>query len=259
MSHYLPPKIWEMPAEGGSRFATVNRPSSGPTFQSSLPRGTHPIQLYSMHTPNGIKISIMLEELKQLQLEGAEYDAHLIDISKGDQFSTGFCEINPNSKIPAIVDVGVGRSLPIFESGAILVYLAEKFDRFLPAGSTRSSCMSWLFWQVGSTPYLGGGFGHFYHYADEKLEYPIDRYAMEVKRLMHVLDSHLQHNEFMCGSQYSIADIAIWPWFGVLALEGMYEAAEFLQVHGYPHLRRWARAIGERPAVVIGREVLRPS
>lgn len=259
MSDYLPPKIWAMPAEGGSRFATVNRPSSGPTFQSSLPCGQQPIQLYSMHTPNGIKVSILLEELKQLQLLGANYDAHLIDISKGDQFSTGFCEINPNSKIPAIVDLGSGSPLPIFESGAILLYLAERFERLLPDGATRSACMSWLFWQVGSTPYLGGGFGHFYHYADVKLKYPIDRYAMEVKRLMHVLDSHLEHNEFMCGSQYSIADIAIWPWFGVLALEGMYEAADFLQVHEYPHLRRWAQAIATRPAVVIGRNVLRPS
>jgi len=250
---YLPPKIWQWNTESGGKFASINRPIAGATHQAELPVGKHPLQLYSLATPNGVKVTILLEELLASQIKGAEYNAHLIDIMEGKQFGSGFVEINPNSKIPALVDHSVDNKLPIFESGAILLYLAEKFDAFIPKDpSMKAQCLSWLFWQVGSGPYLGGGFGHFYAYAPEKFEYPIERFTMEVKRQLDVLDRHLANNKYMCGEQYTIADIAIWPWYGALVQNKVYEAAEFLQTQSYKNLMRWTEEIGSRAAVKRG-------
>jgi GST-like protein len=255
-SGYTPPDVWTPPQDSGGRFAAINRDTAGAQFDRELPSGTRPIQLYSLATPNGIKVSIMLEELLAEGVAGAEYDAHLIDIGKGDQFSSGFVRINPNSKIPAIVDTTGGESRAVFESGAILLHLAEKFDRFIPAGNARTECLSWLFWQVGSGPYVGGGFGHFYVYAPEKFKYPIDRFTMEVKRQLSLLDQHLEHRRYICGESYSIADMAIWPWYGALVLGQVYDAARFLDVERYQHVMRWAREIEARPAVARGVKVL---
>lgn len=250
---YEPPKIWQWKTESGGKFASINRPIAGATHQADLPVGKHPLQLYSLATPNGVKVTILLEELLALKIEEAEYDAHLIDIMEGNQFGSGFVEVNPNSKIPALVDNNGDNKLPIFESGAILLYLAEKFDAFLPKEpSLKSQCLSWLFWQVGSAPYLGGGFGHFYAYAPEKFEYPIERFTMEVKRQLDVLDQHLANNKYMCGEQYTIADMAIWPWYGALIQNKVYEAAEFLQTQSYKNLVRWTEEIGKRAAVKRG-------
>ena len=264
-STYVPPKIWQWKTEIGGQFASINRPIAGATHQAELPLGKHPLQLYSLATPNGVKVTILLEELLALGIKEAEYDAHLIEIMEGDQFGSGFVEVNPNSKIPALVDTcptinndtrdmsnGKNR-LPIFESGAILLYLAEKFDAFIPKDPlVKSQCLAWLFWQVGSGPYLGGGFGHFYAYAPEKFEYPIERFTMEVKRQLDVLDRHLANNKYMCGDQYTIADIAIWPWYGALMQNKVYEAAEFLQTQEYKHLARWTEEISQRAAVKRG-------
>lgn len=250
---YKPPKIWQWNTESGGKFASINRPIAGATHQAELPMGKHPLQLYSLATPNGVKVTILLEELLALGIKEAEYDAYLIDIMEGDQFGSGFVEVNPNSKIPALVDNSGGKKLPIFESGAILLYLAEKFGNFLPTEPLlKSQCLSWLFWQVGSGPYLGGGFGHFYAYAPEKIEYPIERFTMEVKRQLDVLDRHLANNKYMCGDQYTIADIAIWPWYGALVQNKVYEAAEFLQTQSYNHLVRWTEEVGQREAVKRG-------
>ena len=250
---YEPAKIWQWNSESGGKFASINRPIAGPTHQTDLPVGRHPLQLYSLATPNGVKVTILLEELLALKINEAEYDAHLISIMDGDQFSSGFVEINPNSKIPALVDHSADNKLPIFESGAILLYLAEKFDAFLPKEPLlKSQCLSWLFWQMGSAPYLGGGFGHFFAYAPEKFEYPIERFTMEVKRQLDVLDRHLANNNYMCGDQYTIADIAIWPWYGALIQNKVYEAAEFLQTQSYKNLVRWTENIGQREAVKRG-------
>jgi GST-like protein len=256
-SSYTPPKVWTWDKPSGGAFAGVNRPIAGATHDERLKVGKHPLQLYSRATPNGQKVTIMLEELLELGHSGAEYDAWPIDISKGDQFSSGFVEINPNSKIPALVDRSDREPVRVFESGAILVYLAEKFGAFLPdRGPERAETLSWLFWQMGSAPFLGGGFGHFFSYAPEKFEYPINRYAMEAKRQLDVLDRRLAESEFVAGEQYSIADIAIWPWYGGLALDRIYDgAAEFLSVGDYPNLQRWAKALDERPAVKRGRIV----
>ncbi len=250
---YEPAKIWQWNSESGGKFANINRPIAGATHQDDLPVGKHPIQLYSLATPNGVKVTILLEELLALNITEAEYDAHLINIMEGEQFSSGFVEVNPNSKIPALVDQSSDNPLPIFESGAILLYLAEKFDALLPKETQlKSQCMSWLFWQMGSAPYLGGGFGHFYAYAPEKFEYPIERFTMEVKRQLDVLDKHLANNKYMCGDQYTIADIAIWPWYGALVKNRVYEAAEFLQAHTYKNLVRWTEEVGSRAAVKRG-------
>jgi GST-like protein len=250
---YEPAKIWQWNSESGGKFASINRPIAGATHEADLPVGKHPLQLYSLATPNGVKVTILLEELLALKIKEAEYDAHLIRIMEGDQFSSGFVDINPNSKIPALVDHSVDNKLPIFESGAILLYLAEKFDAFLPKEPLlKSQCLSWLFWQMGSAPYLGGGFGHFYAYAPEKFEYPIERFTMEVKRQLDVLDRHLANNKYMCGDQYTIADIAIWPWYGALIQNKVYEAAEFLQTQSYENLVRWTEEIGQREAVKRG-------
>mgnify|MGYP000067749588 CR=1 FL=1 len=252
-SSYTPPKIWQWNTESGGKFASINRPIAGATQQKELPVGKHPLQLYSLATPNGVKVTILLEELLAAGINGAEYDAHLINIMEGDQFGSGFVEVNPNSKIPALVDNNEGGHLPIFESGAILLYLAEKFDAFIPkAPDLKAQCLSWLFWQVGSGPYLGGGFGHFYAYAPEKFEYPIERFTMEVKRQLDVLDRHLANNKYMCGDQYTIADMAIWPWYGALVQNKVYEAAEFLQTHTYKNLVRWTEEVAERTAVKRG-------
>ncbi|TWX67888.1 glutathione-dependent disulfide-bond oxidoreductase [Colwellia demingiae] len=260
-STYVPPKIWQWKTESGGQFASINRPIAGATHQADLPVGKHPLQLYSLATPNGVKITILLEELLALGIKEAEYDAHLIEIMEGDQFGSGFVDVNPNSKIPALVDNSADingdksdeNKLPMFESGAILLYLAEKFDAFLPKEPLlKSQCLSWLFWQVGSGPYLGGGFGHFYAYAPEKFEYPIERFTMEVKRQLDVLDRHLANNKYMCGDQYTIADIAIWPWYGALMQNKVYEAAEFLQTQEYKHLTRWTEEISKRAAVKRG-------
>ncbi|TRX56674.1 glutathione-dependent disulfide-bond oxidoreductase [Thalassomonas sp. M1454] len=257
-STYTPPKVWQWDSANGGKFAHINRPISGATHDKELPKGKHPFQLYSLATPNGVKVTILFEELLALGIVDAEYDAFLIDISEGDQFSSGFVGVNPNSKIPALVDNSGDKSICIFESGAMLLHLAEKFDAFIPKDSAgRAQCLSWLFWQMGSGPYLGGGFGHFYAYAPEKFEYPINRFAMEVKRQLDVLDKHLANNRYMCGDQYTIADIAIWPWYGALMLNKMYEAAEFLQVHEYKNLSRWTNEINEREAVIRGRMVNR--
>ena len=252
-SPYEPPKVWQWTTENGGQFASINRPIAGATHQSDLPVGKHPLQLYSLATPNGVKVTILLEELLALGNKAAEYDAHIINILEGYQFSSGFVEANPNSKIPVLVDHSEKYKLPIFESGAILLYLADKFDAFLPKEPLlKSQWMSWLFWQVGSGPYLGGGFGHFYAYAPEKFEYPIERFTMEVKRQLDVLDRHLANNKYMCGDQYTIADMAIWPWYGALIQNRVYDAAEFLQTHTYTHLVRWSEEIGQRAAVKRG-------
>ncbi len=253
---YTPPAIWEWKQPNGGQFASINRPIAGATRDADLPIGKHPFQLYSLGTPNGMKVTILFEELLEAGITGAEYDAWLIRINEGDQFSSGFVDINPNSKIPALVDRSGDVPLPVFESGAILMYLAERFGMFLPVASeARARCLSWLFWQMGSAPFLGGGFGHFYAYAPIKIEYAIDRYAMEVKRQLDVLDRHLARSTFMIGDDYTIADMAIWPWYGLLALGRLYGAAEFLQVQDYKAVIRWAEAVGSRPAVVRGRKV----
>ncbi|MCP5086381.1 MAG: glutathione-dependent disulfide-bond oxidoreductase [Rhodobacteraceae bacterium] len=255
---YEPPKVWKWDQESGGKFADINRPVAGPTHEKALPRGKHPLQLYSLATPNGVKVTVMLEELLALGHTGAEYDAYLIEINEGEQFGSGFVGVNPNSKIPALMDYSSAKPTRVFESGAILLYLAEKFDAFLPSDpADRAECLSWLFWQMGSAPYLGGGFGHFYAYAPEKLEYPINRYAMEVKRQLDVLDRHLAESEYMCGSEYTIADIAIWPWYGALTKGLAYDAAEFLDAASYKHVNRWADQIAARPAVIRGRMVNR--
>ncbi len=250
---YTPPKVWEWNKESGGRFAAINRPIAGATHEQELPVGEHPLQLHSLATPNGVKVTVMLEELLEAGHSGAEYDAYLIRINEGDQFGSGFVAINPNSKIPALVDGSTDPPTRVFESGAILLYLAEKFGAFLPSDHTaRTEALSWLFWQMGSAPYLGGGFGHFYAYAPEKIEYAIDRFAMETKRQLDVLDRHLADSEYMAGSEYSIADMAIWPWYGGLARGLLYDSAEFLQVHTYEHVNRWADQVNQRPAVKRG-------
>jgi len=256
---YVPPRVWTWDSESGGRFANINRPIAGPTHDKALPVGRHPIQLYSMGTPNGVKATIMLEELLAAGHDGAEYDAWLIRIGEGDQFSSGFVEINPNSKIPAMVDRSGAEPVRVFESGAILVYLAEKFGAFLPtAQPARAETLAWLFWQVGSGPFIGGGFGHFYVYAPTKIEYAINRYAMEAKRQLDVLDRRLAESDYVAGPDYTIADMAIWPWYGTLAKGEIYEnAAEFLQVGEYRHLQRWAEQVAARPAVQRGRMVNR--
>ena len=256
VADYSPPKVWTWDKANGGRFANINRPIAGATHEKALPLGTHPLQLYSLGTPNGVKVTVMLEELLALGLQGAEYDAWPVRIGDGEQFSTGFVEINPNSKIPALVDRSGDKPVTVFESAAILFYLAEKFSVFLPTEHpARSDCLSWLFWQMGSAPYLGGGFGHFYAYAPSKMEYPIDRFTMEVKRQMDVLDRLLSDRSFIVGESYTIADMAIWPWYGQLVLGRLYGAAEFLDVESYTNLLRWAREIGARPAVQRGRLV----
>src|SRR5664279_4391602 len=255
---YTPPSIWTWTQASGGRFAAINRPIAGPTHDKALPVGRHPLQLYSLATPNGVKVTVMLEELLALGHSGAEYDAWLIRINKGDQFGSGFVAVNPNSKIPALMDRGGPKPIRVFESGAILLYLAEKFRAFLPTdAATRAECLSWLFWQMGSAPYLGGGFGHFYAYAPTKIEYAIDRYAMEVKRQLDVLDRRLADNAYLAGGDYSIADIAVWPWYGGLAKGVLYGAGEFLAVQEYKNVQRWADAIAARPAVQRGRMVNR--
>jgi len=253
---YMPPKIWTWDAPNGGQFANVNRPVAGPTHEKELPVGKHPLQLYSLATPNGQKATIMLEELLELGHTGAEYDAWLIRITKGDQFGSGFVEVNPNSKIPALMDRSGSTPRRVFESGAILLYLAEKFGALLPTDiDRRTEALNWLFWQMGSAPYLGGGFGHFYAYAPIKIEYAINRFAMEAKRLLDVLDRHLATHAFMAGDEYSIADIAVWPWYGLMVKGELYDAAEFLQVQDYKNVMRWADTIAERPAVRRGRMV----
>jgi len=255
---YTPPKVWEWDKESGGRFANINRPIAGATHEKALEVGKHPLQLHSLATPNGVKVTIMLEELLELGIEGAEYDAYLVNIQDGTQFSSGFVEINPNSKIPAMCDRSGDKPVRIFESGAILLYLAEKFGKFLPETlEGRAECYSWLNWQMASAPFLGGGFGHFYAYAPEKYEYPINRYAMEVKRQLDVLDQQLADNKFICGDEYTIADMAIFPWYGGLVQGALYEAAEFLQVHTYKNVVRWSDMLMERPAVKRGRMVNR--
>jgi len=263
---YAPPPVWAPPASSGGRFASINRPVAGATHDKPLPVGKHPLQLYSLGTPNGVKVTVMLEELLALGHAGAEYDAWLVNIQEGDQFGSGFVGANPNSKIPALVDHSAepgadhsgAKPLRVFESGAILIYLAEKFGAFLPtAAAQRAECLSWLFWQMGSAPFLGGGFGHFYAYAPHKIQYAIDRYAMEVKRQMDVLDRRLAETTFVAGDEYTIADMAIWPWYGALAKGQLYEAGEFLQVGSYTHVLRWAERLAQRPAVRRGRMVNR--
>ncbi|MEM1023191.1 MAG: glutathione-dependent disulfide-bond oxidoreductase [Myxococcota bacterium] len=253
---YTPPTVWEWKTESGGRFANINRPIAGPTHEKSLPRGEHPLQLYSLATPNGVKVTIMLEELLALGHEGAEYDAWIIDISEGMQFSSGFVEANPNSKIPALLDLSGPSPIRVFESGAILIHLADRFGAFIPKDA-RAECLSWLFWQMGSAPYLGGGFGHFYAYAPTKMQYPIDRFAMEAKRQLDVLDRRLADNEYLAGTTYSVADIAVWPWYGALARGKLYDAGEFLDVQSYVHVQRWTEQVGARPAVQRGRMVNR--
>jgi GST-like protein len=259
-STYTPPLIWTPNKESGGRFASINRPIAGPTHEKELPVGVHPLQLYSLGTPNGVKVTVMLEELLAAGHSGAEYDAWLIRINEGDQFGSGFVGVNPNSKIPALLDCSAATPVRVFESGAILLYLAEKFGAFLPTdGAKRAECLSWLFWQIGSAPFLGGGFGHFYAYAPTKIEYAIDRYAMEVKRQMDVLDRRLADSAHVAGDDYSIADMAIWSWYGALAKGELYDAGQFLQVQQYRHVQRWADQIGARPAVQRGRMVNRTS
>jgi GST-like protein len=255
---YVPPKVWTWDKENGGRFANINRPVAGPTHEKELPVGRHPLQLYSLATPNGIKVTVMLEELLALGHDGAEYDAWLVNINDGDQFSSGFVDINPNSKIPALCDHSTNPPTRVFESGAILFYLAEKFGALLPAEmSTRAECMSWLFWQMSSAAFLGGGFGHFYAYAPAKWEYPINRYAMEIKRQLHVLDRNLSARRFLCGDEYTIADIATCAWYGALVAGKLYDAGEFLDVGSYAHVVRWNDEIQARPAVRRGRRVNR--
>jgi GSH-dependent disulfide-bond oxidoreductase len=253
---YTPPTVWTWNKESGGRFASINRPIAGPTHDKELPVGRHPLQLYSLATPNGVKVTVMLEELLALGHHGAEYDAWLIRIIEGDQFGSGFVAVNPNSKIPALMDRSGPKPIRIFESGAILLYLAEKFAALVPTdAATRAECLSWLFWQMGSAPHLGGGFGHFYAYAPMKIEYAIDRFAMEVKRQLDVLDRRLAQTEYLAGSDYTIADIAVWPWYGGLAKGRLYGAGEFLQVEEYTNVQRWTDAIAKRPAVQRGRKV----
>ena len=255
---YTPPKIWTWDKANGGSFASINRPVAGATHEKALPVGKHPLQLYSLATPNGVKVTVMLEELLALGHTGAEYDAWLIRITEGDQFASGFVAVNPNSKIPALMDRSGAEPIRVFESGAILLYLAEKFGAFLPAEpKARAECLSWLFWQMGSAPYLGGGFGHFYAYAPAKIEYAIDRFAMEVKRQLDVLDRRLADVPYLAGEEYTIADIAVWPWYGYLARGEAYGAGEFLQVQEYKNVQRWTAQIGERPAVRRGRMVNR--
>ena len=256
-AEYVPPRIWTWNKPNGGKFASINRPVSGATHDRELPVGRHPLQLFSLATPNGVKVTVMLEELLALGHAGAEYDAWLIRISEGDQFSSGFVGVNPNSKIPALMDRSGPEPVRVFESGAILLYLAEKFGSFLPTGRARAECLSWLFWQVGSAPYLGGGFGHFYAYAPFKIEYAIDRFAMEAKRQLDVLDQRLGLHPYLAGDDYSIADMAVWPWYGVLALGELYGAAEFLSVRDYANVQRWAEQIARRPAIERGRQVNR--
>ena len=255
---YVPPAIWTWNRENGGRFAAINRPVAGATHDKELPVGRHPLQLYSLGTPNGVKVTILLEELLALGHAGAEYDAWLVRINEGDQFGSGFVDINPNSKIPALMDRSGSKPIPIFESGAILMHLAETFGAFLPTEpAARATCLSWLFWQVGSGPFVGGGFGHFYAYAPVKIEYAIDRFAMEAKRQLDVLDRRLADSAFLASDDYSIADMAAWPWYGALVLGQLYDAGEFLQVQDYPNVKRWADAIAARPAVQRGRMVNR--
>jgi GSH-dependent disulfide-bond oxidoreductase len=255
---YVPPKVWTWNKANGGRFANINRPIAGPTHDKELPVGRHPLQLYSLGTPNGVKVTVMLEELLALGHSGAEYDAWLIKIGDGDQFGSGFVGVNPNSKIPALLDRSGAKPVRVFESGAILMYLAEKFEAFLPTErSARAECLSWLFWQMGSAPYLGGGFGHFYAYAPFKIEYAIDRFAMEVKRQLDVLDRRLAESEYLGGPEFTIADMAVWPWYGGLVNGWLYGGAEFLSVDDYKNVRRWTDAIGARPAVQRGRMVNR--
>jgi GST-like protein len=257
---YTPPRVWTWNKANGGRFANINRPVAGATHDKELPVGEHSLQLYSLATPNGVKVTVMLEELLEAGHSGAEYDAWLIRIHEGEQFGSGFVAVNPNSKIPALLDRSGAAPLRVFESGAILLHLAEKFGAFLPAaGAARAECLSWLFWQMGSAPFLGGGFGHFYAYAPQKIEYAIDRYAMEVKRQLDVLDRRLAVAEYLAGDAYSIADIANWPWYGALVQGQLYEAGEFLQVQEYAHVQRWAAQIAQRPAVRRGRMVNRTS
>lgn len=257
-NEYVPPKIWKWDTEGSGNWSKTNRPYAGATHEKELPRGKHPLQLHSLATPNGQKATIMLEELLELGIKEAEYDAYSIDIMEGQQFSSGFVDLNPNSKIPALLDTSVTPEQRVFESGSILQYLAEKFDQLIPKDfAAKTECRNWLFWQMGSAPYLGGGFGHFYAYAPTKMQYPIDRFAMEAKRQLDVLNKHLANNTYMAGDEYSIADIAIWPWYGALVLGRLYDAAEFLQVDDYTYFKRWAEMIDERPAVQRGRMVNR--
>lgn len=252
---YTPPKVWTWDKESGGRFASINRPIAGATHDKELPVGKHPLQLHSLGTPNGVKVTILLEELLALGKD-AEYDAYMINIGEGDQFGSGFVEINPNSKIPALLDRGTTPHTRVFESGAILVYLAEKFDAFLPTEpSARAECFSWLFWQMGSAPYLGGGFGHFYAYAPEKYEYPINRYTMEVKRQLDVIDRDLAERQFLCGDEYNISDMAVYSWYGQLVLHNSYDGGEFIEASSYKNVIRWAEEIEERPAVKRGRRV----
>jgi GST-like protein len=253
---YTPPKIWSQDEDDGNKWASINRPVSGATHEKERAVGKHGLQLYSLATPNGQKVTIMLEELLAAGFQEAEYDAWLVNIGEGEQFSSGFVDVNPNSKIPALVDTTTTPETKLFESGSILVYLAEKFNAFIPNDSkAKTECFNWLFWQVGSAPFLGGGFGHFYSYAPYPMEYPINRFAMETKRQLDVLDKHLAKNAFMAGNEYSIADMAIWPWYGNLVLGNLYDAATFLQVHEYAHVIRWAKQLAERPGVKRGRIV----
>jgi GSH-dependent disulfide-bond oxidoreductase len=255
---YTPPTVWTWNKDSGGRFANINRPIAGPTHDKELPVGRHPLQLYSLATPNGVKVTVMLEELLALKFSGAEYDAWLIRITESDQFGSGFVAVNPNSKIPALMDHSSPKPIRVFESGSILLYLAEKFGAFLPTDTTtRAECFSWLFWQMGSAPYLGGGFGHFYAYAPAKIEYAIDRFAMEVKRQLDVLDRRLAQSEYLAGADYTIADMAVWPWYGALAKGLLYGAGEFLQVQEYANVQRWTDSISKRPAVQRGRKVNR--
>ena len=255
---YTPPKVWTWDAESGGAFANINRPIAGATHVKELPVGDHALQLYSLATPNGVKATVMLEELLAAGVKDAEYDAFLINIREGDQFSSGFVDVNPNSKIPALLDRSTPTPTRVFESGAILLYLAEKFGAFLPEDpAKRPECLSWLFWQMGSAPFLGGGFGHFYAYAPEKFEYPINRYTMEVKRQLDVLNRQLGENRFICGDEYTIADMAIWPWYGAAVTNKIYDAAEFLSAHEYENVIRWTHEIADRPAVKRGRMVNR--
>ena len=258
MTEYTPPKVWKWDKESGGKFANINRPIAGPTSEKELPVGKHPLQLYSLATPNGVKVTVMLEELLALGHKGAEYDAYVINIQEGDQFGSGFVDINPNSKIPALMDRSTKTPTRVFESGSILLYLAEKFGALLPTDpAKRTEAINWLFWQMGSAPYLGGGFGHFYAYAPFKIEYCIDRFSMEVKRQLDVLDRHLANNQYMAGDEYSIADIAIWPWYGALVSNNVYEAAEFLDTASYKNMVRWTDEIANRDAVKRGRMVNR--
>lgn len=255
---YVPPKVWTNNAPSGGHFASINRPVAGPTHDKELPVGKHPLQLYSLATPNGVKVTILLEELLAAGYSGAEYDAWLIRIGEGDQFSSGFVAVNPNSKIPALLDRSVEPAIRVFESGSILLYLAQKFDAFIPTDlAGRTETLNWLFWQMGAAPYLGGGFGHFYAYAPEKLEYPINRFTMEVKRQLDVLDRRLAESPYLAGDTYTIADIAVWSWYGQLVRNTVYSAAEFLSAHEYTHVQRWAEEIANRPAVVRGLRVNR--